>query len=171
MPRSAGSDEVPGGHIWLYSEPGHGTTFKLCLPRVDAPTADVASPGSGTQPSLGTVLVEDEPAVRDMTIQVLRRAGWTVVAVASGDEALILVNTRAQPFDAMVSDVVMPGMSGILLAERVLDRRPGLRVVLLSGYTAETFDLARVVERGVRFVPKPLSGRRLIAAISEPAAI
>ncbi len=91
------------------------------------------------------------------------------MAVASGNEALTLVDTRAQPFDAVVSDVVMPGMSGIKLAERVLDRHPGMRVVLLSGYTAETLDLERVIARGVRFVPKPLSGRQLIAALAEAA--
>jgi CheY-like chemotaxis protein len=160
-----------GGHIWLYSEPGQGTTFKLYLPRVDAPATDEAGPEPGVPASRGNVLVvEDEPAVRDMTIQVLRRAGWTVTAVASGGEALTLVDTRAQPFHALVSDVVMPGMSGIELAERVLDRQPGIRVVLLSGYTAETLDLERVVSQGVRFVPKPLSSRELLAALADPAA-
>jgi CheY-like chemotaxis protein len=157
-----------GGHIWLYSEPGQGSTFKLYLPRVDAPATDEEAPQAGGPVSRGTVLVvEDEPAVRDMTIQVLKRAGWAVVAVASGNEALTLVDTRAEPFDAIVSDVVMPGMSGIALAERVLDRHPGMRVVLLSGYTAETLDLERVVGMGVRFVPKPLSGRQLIAALAD----
>jgi len=157
-----------GGHIWLYSEPGQGSTFKLYLPRVDAPATDEEAPPAGGRASRGTVLVvEDEPAVRDMTIQVLKRAGWTVVAVSSGTEALTLVDTRAEPFDAIVSDVVMPGMTGIVLAERVLDRHPGMRVVLLSGYTAETLDLERIVKRGVRFVPKPLSGRQLLAALVE----
>jgi CheY-like chemotaxis protein len=69
----------------------------------------------------------------------------------------------------VVSDVVMPGMSGIELAERVLDRQPDLRIVLLSGYTAETLDLDRVVARGVRFVSKPLSSRQLIAALAAAA--
>jgi CheY-like chemotaxis protein len=157
-----------GGHIWLYSEPGQGSTFKLYLPRIDAPATDEEAPAAGGRASLGTVLVvEDEPAVRDMTIQVLKRAGWTVVAVASGSEALTLVDTRAEPFDAIVSDVVMPGISGIELASRVLDRQPGIRIVLLSGYTAETLDLERVMALGVRFVPKPLSGRQLITALAE----
>jgi two-component system cell cycle sensor histidine kinase/response regulator CckA len=157
-----------GGHIWLYSEPGQGSTFKLYLPRVDAPAADEALPAAGSPASRGAVLVvEDEPAVRDMTIQLLKRAGWTVVAVASGNEALTLVETRAQPFDAVVSDVVMPGMSGIELAERVLDRHPEMRVVLLSGYTAVTLDLERVVRLGARFVPKPLSSRQLFAALAD----
>jgi PAS domain S-box-containing protein len=160
-----------GGHIWLYSEPGQGTTFKLYLPRIDAPATDEAGPEPGGALSRGHVLiVEDEPAVRDMTIQVLRRAGWTVTAVGSGNEALTLVDTRAQPFDAILSDVVMPGMSGVDLAERVLDRQPGLRVVLLSGYTAEALDLERMTELGVRFVPKPLSSRDLLAALAPSPA-
>jgi len=100
---------------------------------------------------------------------VLKRAGWTVVAVSSGNEALTLVDTRAQPFDAIVSDVVMPGMSGIELATRVLDREPEMRIVLLSGYTADTLDLERVVQLGVRFAPKPISSRQLLAALADPA--
>jgi len=159
-----------GGHIWLYSEPGQGSSFKLYLPWVDAPATDQEGPGAGSPRSQGTVLVvEDEPAVRDMTIQVLKRAGWTVVAVSSGNEALTLVDTRAQPFDAIVSDVVMPGMSGIELATRVLDREPEMRIVLLSGYTADTLDLERVVQLGVRFAPKPISSRQLLAALADPA--
>ena len=156
-----------GGHIWLYSEPGQGTTFKLYLPRVDEPVGGDGEAGSDRPGSRGTVLVvEDEPSVRAMTSQVLRRAGWEVVAVDSGTDALTAVDTRPTPFDAIVSDAVMPGMSGIELAERVLDRWPSVRFVLLSGYTAETLDLERVVRRGVRFVPKPLSSRQLLAELA-----
>jgi PAS domain S-box-containing protein len=155
-----------GGHIWLYSEPGQGSTFKLYFPRADASAAVAEAPLPGAPRRRGTVLVvEDEPAVRDVTVRVLRRAGWEVVAVVSGTEALTAVDTRAQPFDAVLSDVVMPGMSGIELAGRILDRLPETRVVLLSGYTAATLDLGRVVERGVRFVAKPASSRDLLAAL------
>ena len=155
-----------GGHVWLYSEPGRGSTFKLYFPRVDAPAAPDRQAEDAAPPMRGHVLVvEDEPTVRAMTIQVLGRAGWEVVSVGTGAEALTIVDTRPRPFDAIVSDVVMPGMSGIELAERVLDRVPGIRFVLLSGYTAETLDLARVIERGVIFVPKPLSSRQLLAAL------
>ena len=155
-----------GGHIWLYSEPGQGSTFKLYFPRADASAAVTEAPLPGARQRRGIVLVvEDEPAVRDVTVKVLRRAGWEVVAVTSGTEALTLVDTRAQPFDAVLSDVVMPGISGIELAGRILDRLPGTRVVLLSGYTAETLDLERVIERGVRFVTKPASSRALLAAL------
>ena len=160
------------GHIWLYSEPGQGTTFKLYLPRADEPATPVPAPDGSHGRRRGTVLVvEDEPAVRDVTVKVLRRAGWDVVLVGTGDEALAAVDTRAQPFDAVLSDVVMPGMSGIELAGRILDRLPGTRIVLLSGYTAETLDLGRVVERGVRFVPKPVASRALLAALEAEDAV
>ena len=152
-----------GGHIWVYSEPGRGSTFKLYLPRVDAPAIPLDDRDTMAVRVRGAALVvEDEPSVRAMTIQVLQRAGWEVTSAGSGNEALVLVDTRATPFDALVSDVVMPGLSGVELADRVLDRYPSMRVVLLSGYTAETLDLARVMERGVRFVSKPVSSRQLL---------
>jgi hypothetical protein len=157
-----------GGHIWLYSEPGQGSTFKIYLPRVgEGLPAAWGVPGGEAAPlSRGTVLVvEDEPAVRDMTRQMLTRAGWTVIEVPNGTEAWALVDVAAEPIDAVVSDVVMPGLSGIELSERVLERHPGIRFVLLSGYTAETLNLERAIERGVRFVSKPVSSRQLLAAL------
>jgi two-component system cell cycle sensor histidine kinase/response regulator CckA len=160
------------GHIWLYSEPGRGSTFKLYFPRADAPEAVAPAEPTPVEAvaSRGTVLlVEDEPAVREMTKAVLRRAGWNIIDVASGDEAWQLVQSMVQPIDALVSDVVMPGISGITLAERVMEHDPAVRVVLLSGYTEDTLDLDRVVARGARFVAKPLSGRQLLDALGAPA--
>jgi two-component system cell cycle sensor histidine kinase/response regulator CckA len=163
-----------GGHIWLYSEPGRGSAFKLYFPRVDVADAedgDAPEPPVAGQGRMGTVLlVEDEATVREMTRQVLRRAGWNVIEVASGEEAWQLVESMVHPIDALVSDVVMPGISGIALGERVMNLHPSIRVVLLSGYTAETLDLERIVIRGARFVAKPLSGRELLAALDTPHA-
>ena len=159
-----------GGHIWLYSEPGHGSAFKLYFPRVDA--AVEARPPSISTPSVGvgTVLVvEDEPAVRDMTTQLLERAGYEVLPVADAAEAL--ASTRlVRPIDVLVTDVIMPNMSGIELAEQLMDRYPHLSVVLLSGYTAETLDLERVTARGATFVPKPLTSNQLLAAVQQAMA-
>jgi PAS domain S-box-containing protein len=162
------------GHIWLYSEPGRGSTFKLYFPRADvaaAAVADEAGPAGRIEPvTRGTVLlVEDDPTVRDMTRAVLRRGGWNVIEAADGTEALQLMESMVHPLDALVTDVVMPGISGMVLAERVMDRDPGITVVLLSGYTEETLDLERIVARGARFVPKPLSGRQLLAALERAA--
>jgi PAS domain S-box-containing protein len=156
-----------GGHIWLYSEPGHGSAFKLYFPRVDA--AVEARPANVSVPSIGvgTVLVvEDEPAVRDMTTQLLERAGYEVLPVADAAEALASTQL-VRPIDVLVTDVIMPNMSGIELAEQLMDRYPHLSVVLLSGYTAETLDLERVTARGATFVPKPLTSNQLLAAVQQ----
>jgi PAS domain S-box-containing protein len=162
------------GHIWLYSEPGRGSTFKLYFPRADASAEAIAGGAAPTTDAVsrGTVLVvEDEPTVRDMTKAILRRAGWSVIDVASGTEAWQLIESMVHPIDALVTDVVMPGMSGITLAERVLDRDPSMRVVLLSGYTEDTLDLERIIDRGARFVAKPLSGRQLVEALGEGSQV
>jgi hypothetical protein len=154
-----------GGHIWLYSEQGRGSTFKLYFPRVDA-AEPVSAVVRSSDIVRGTVLLaEDEATVRQMARQVLRRAGWSVIEASTGGEALQMLESMRHPIDAVVSDVVMPGIGGIELAEAVLDRYPAVRVVLLSGYTAETLGLERVVARGARFVSKPASRRDLLAAL------
>ena len=156
-----------GGHIWLYSEPGIGSSFKLYFPRVDAQAAAPQPPNQPkTAAGTGTIMVvEDEASVRDMTSMVLSRAGYEVTPVSDGAEALERLIGLAQPIDVLVTDVVMPGMSGIDLAERVLDRFPEAGVVLLSGYTAETLDLDRVVSRGVLFLSKPVNANDLLDAV------
>jgi hypothetical protein len=156
-----------GGHIWLYSEPGHGSTFKLYFPRVDAALAD--EPGEQA-PDLdaasGSVLVvEDEPSVRDMTSRLLERAGYRVIAVPDGAAALAVVEAADGPIDVLVTDVIMPNMSGIELAELVLERYPSVGLVLLSGYTSETLDLERITARGATFLAKPLTGAQLLRAV------
>jgi two-component system, cell cycle sensor histidine kinase and response regulator CckA len=159
-----------GGHVWLYSEPGHGSTFKLYFPRVDAaveerPLAPVTSTvGVGT-----ALVVEDEPAVRDMTTQLLQRAGYDVLAVANGIEAIATARL-AERLDVLVTDVVMPNLSGIELAEQMMDRYPLMGVVLLSGYTAETLDLERVTAGGATFVSKPISSNQLLQAVLQAVA-
>jgi hypothetical protein len=158
-----------GGHIWLYSEPGQGSTFKLYFPRVDEPpTPEPAPPIEAPRAGTGTVLlVEDEPSVRDMTQRILERAGYTVIASRDGRAAIEALEARAASVDILVSDVVMPNMSGIELAEWMLAHHPGTAIVLLSGYTAETLDLERLLARGARFVTKPLGSGEMLRAIHE----
>ena len=156
-----------GGHIWLYSEPGMGSSFKLYFPSVDAPAA-TAEPqrASRTQRGSGGVMVvEDETSVRELTSVVLRRAGYEVIAVGDGAEAMARLEDQPASIDILVTDVVMPGMSGIDLAELVIDRFPAAGVVLLSGYNAETLDLDRVVRRGAVFLSKPVTSGDLLDAV------
>ena len=161
-----------GGHIWLYSEPGIGSTFKLYFPRVDAPE-DAAETATGEPGTIDrTVLVvEDEPAVRELTTRLLVRAGCTVHAVATGTEAIALIESGRIAFDVVVSDVIMPGMTGLELADRLIAAHPTLGFVLLSGYTQETFDVHDLVGRGAMFLSKPATTRQLVDAVSRAGAL
>jgi len=159
-----------GGHVWLYSEPGLGSAFKLYFPRVDAALEQAPATPDSPATGVGTALVvEDDPAVRDMTTHLLQRAGFEVLAVADGAEALAAAQ-RAERIDVLVTDVVMPKLSGIDLAEQMMAVYPLMGVVLLSGYTAETLDLERVTAGGATFVSKPVSSNQLIQAVHHAIA-
>jgi CheY-like chemotaxis protein len=160
-----------GGHIWLYSEPGQGSSFKLFFPRVDA--VAVAETKVQHRPPVGTgtiLVVEDDDTVRDMTTQMLTRAGFDVRTVSNGRQAVEAITGSVDPIDVVVTDVVMPAMSGIELAEWIRAHDPGIGVVMLSGYTAETLDLQRATEHGALFVSKPVTGRELVDAIHRAMA-
>jgi hypothetical protein len=161
-----------GGHIWLYSEPSHGSTFKLYFPRVDeAPDAETTTEVSSGPPTTGTILVvEDEQHVREMLEKLIARAGFEVITVSDGMEALAVEARHRGTIDILISDVVMPAMSGIDLAEQLAARRPGIGIILLSGYTAETLDLEQATRRGARFISKPVASGDLRRAIAEVLA-
>jgi PAS domain S-box-containing protein len=159
-----------GGHIWVYSEPGMGTTFKLFFPRVDgvpeAPSRPAARPRAAVS---GRILVaEDDSAVREVLVRLISRAGYTVVSAADGGEALDLIEHN--PIDVLVTDVVMPTMTGPELARAVLSRHPGVGVILVSGYTAESLELAELMRRGAQFVGKPFSSSDLLSAVDRARA-
>ncbi len=158
-----------GGHIWLYSEPGRGTTFKIYFPRVMAAAESPQQPAPAPRKAMaGTVLlVEDEPAVRDVSQHLLERAGYEVVAPEDPRDALALIETTARKFDVLITDVVMPDLPGPELARRAIAARPGIAVVLLSGYNAETTDIADLLDHGAAFASKPLATRDLIRVVGE----
>ena len=166
-----------GGHIWLSSEPGQGTAFKLYFPRIvvteeeaSVPTVPEARSASGL-----VMVVEDEPAVREYSATVLERKGFRVVAVPSADEALAWIDANDEPIDALVTDVVMPGLSGPQLARQVAQRGRPVGLVFASGYTEETVDLTELLGRGAIFVAKPFTpldlARAVASAIASPLSV
>jgi hypothetical protein len=162
-----------GGDIWVYSEPGQGTTFKLYFPRVFEPVSDSAgSDPSATRQSGGeTVLVvEDEQAVRDLTVRILQQLGYTILTASSGGEALEISQTHAGHIDLLLTDVVMPQMSGRQLADHLRESRPKTKVLFLSGYTENTVVHHGVLDAGVDFLPKPFSRENLSKKLREVLA-
>ena len=158
-----------GGHIWLYSEPGQGSTFKLYFPEQTA-AMEATRPVDAAPIAVreGTIMVvEDEPTVRVMLTDLLERAGYSVIAVPDGVAALTHFSEGGLDVDALVTDVVMPRMSGIRLAEMMRERAPEMGLVLCSGYLAETLDVSDLVEGGARFVSKPVASREFLAAVDD----
>ena len=158
-----------GGNIWVYSEPGRGTTFKVYLPRVDA-ELDVVGPHPAPATLRGTetiLLVEDEDQVRTIVQSILRRQGYRVMAAADGGEALLLCEGHPEAIDLLLTDVVMPHMSGPELARRLVAARPAMKVVCMSGYTDDTVVRHGVLEAGVAFLQKPITPTSLARKIRE----
>ena len=157
-----------GGHIKVESEPGNGSMFKLYFPRDDGQPTDEISPAK-VVPTTGSgniLVVEDDPAVRQMTTTLLARAGYAVTVVEDGPAALATVQELPDGIDVLLTDVAMPGMSGIEVAERMMVQFPRVGVVLLSGYAGETSDLAGLTARGAIFVGKPVSSAQLLGAVA-----
>jgi len=149
-----------GGHIWLYSEPGEGATFKIYLPRtqVSAGAASSAPQPSGQRGGSETILlVEDEPAVRMLAVHALRGRGYTVLEARNGEEALRIVKGREHAIALLITDVVMPQMSGKELAERLQGICPTLKVLFASGYTENTIVHHGVLEPDIAFLSKPFT--------------
>ena len=141
------------GSIWVYSERGIGTTFKIYLPRAEAPVEVVEAPAyrpvSEVHGTETVLLVEDETVVRDLAADALRRHGYQVLTAPSGAEALQIAEQAVRPFDVLVTDVVMPQMGGQQLAEELLATRPDLKVLFISGYTDSSL-LRRAARSGHR---------------------
>src|SRR6059058_3482897 len=159
-----------GGFIWVYSEPGQGTSFKIYLPEVDA-TAERA--GASTAPAdlprgTETVLVaEDEAAVRAVTREVLERQGYVVLEAPHGAAALDIAAQHRGPIQLLVTDVVMPGLSGRQLADRLARLRPDTKVLYVSGYTDDAVVRHGVLEAGIAYLQKPFTIDSLARKVRE----
>jgi len=148
------------GHIWLYTEPDHGTAVKVFLPRTDArPTsiAPVVKPGKRARGSETVLVVEDEAHVRAVTCAILRRAGYDVLEAQNGGEAFLICEKHEGAIHLLVTDVVMPRMSGRELVERVQPMRPDMRVLYVSGYTQTAIVQHGVLDEGINFLQKPIT--------------
>jgi PAS domain S-box-containing protein len=158
-----------GGHVWVYSELGRGTTLKVCLPAVaEEPDriAPVEAPGK-TRGAETVLLVEDAPRVREVVREILEMSGYAVLEARHGQEAIDLSERHRGPIQLMVTDVVMPQMSGRELAQHFARTRPDMRVLFMSGYTDTAIVRHGVLETGTAFISKPFTPDALAAKVRE----
>jgi CheY-like chemotaxis protein len=157
------------GYVWAESRPGGGTVFTILLPRANEDAAPaVPAPARVQLRGTGTVLlVEDDPAVRGMIHRVLDRSGYVVIEADDGEQALRLAAAHHGPIDLMLTDVVMPGMSGRELARHLAPLRPETRVLYASGYTDDAIAHHGVLEAGMNLIEKPFSPDALIRRVQE----
>jgi PAS domain S-box-containing protein len=147
-----------GGSIWVYSETGRGTTFKVYLPRVDEVTEaeELANGAQGVRGGSETILlVEDEELVRNLAGEILEQYGYAVIAAANGEEGLRICKGFDGRIDLLITDVVMPQMSGRELAEHIAALRPDTRVLYMSGYTDDAIVGHGILEEHMSFIQKP----------------
>ncbi|MBS3905981.1 MAG: response regulator [Syntrophaceae bacterium] len=159
-----------GGNIWVYSEPGQGTAFKIYLPRVDEPPEEAGEkvvqkklPGGGET----ILVVEDEEKVRQVAVQILTKNGYTVLEASHGDEARQICEQHGGPIHLIVTDVVLPGMNGRELAESLVSRHPGAKALHMSGYTDNAIVHHGVLEKGLSFLQKPFNLEDLLRKVRE----
>ncbi len=166
-----------GGYIFAFSTVGKGTTFRIYLPRYfetaeeEAAKSAAAEVEDAVAPDLtgkGTILlVEDEDAVRTFAVRALGTRGYTVLEAESGDAALEIVDSHDGPIDLVVSDVVMPNMDGPTMVKQLQVKRPGTKIIFISGYAEDAFAKSLDPSVDFRFLPKPFSLKQLAAAVKE----
>jgi CheY-like chemotaxis protein len=147
-----------GGGIFVYSEPGHGTTFKIYIPRVAGVADDTETEVSSPEVALGSetvLLVEDEDIVRALSRQALESYGYSVIEAKDGVEALEIIKSSTEHIDLLFTDVIMPRMGGRELVEKVLEVAPNLPVLYASGYTDDAIVRHGVLDNSANFIQKP----------------
>jgi PAS domain S-box-containing protein len=158
-----------GGSVDVHSEMGVGTSFKVYFPRADVSEAIVEAPAAPARPRTGAetvLLVEDAAGLRELVKRVLERDGYTVLIAANADEALELFELNPS-IDVLLTDVVMPGASGAELTRRLVERRPALKVLYMSGYTEDAIVQHGVLNPGIEFLNKPFTAEVLGRKIRE----
>jgi two-component system, cell cycle sensor histidine kinase and response regulator CckA len=153
-----GTVKQSGGFIWVYSEPGLGTTFRIYLPRAPR-SAEVATTAESPLPlpygNETVLLVEDEAVVRALARRTLELQGYTVLDAANGAAALQRMEEHGRPVHLLITDIIMPGMNGRELARLAVERQPGIAVIYMSGYTADDLVTRGLREAGAPFLQKP----------------
>jgi PAS domain S-box-containing protein len=159
-----------GGHIFVYSEPDKGTTFKVYLPQVEAEPFSLEPPTQSNSLPLGTetvLLAEDDLQVRAFASRVLKGLGYHVLEAANGEEALRVARLQPEAIAILLTDVVMPQIGGKYLSEKLTRERPEIKVLFLSGYTADSIVHHGVLDEGVAFLHKPFSAGDLARRVRE----
>jgi PAS domain S-box-containing protein len=158
-----------GGNIFVYSQPGRGTTFKVYLPRVDEPAPATLPPQKRSAKSGAEtiLLVEDEPALRDLIRIALTGNGFTVLDAGSPADALALSRAHSAPLHLLITDIIMPGMDGPSLAKQIVKERPDLKVLYMSGYATNFIMHDGIVDPGTNFIEKPFHPGTLLAKVRE----
>ncbi len=158
------------GFIWVYSEPGQGTAFKVFFPRVEGKVAKLKNEIKSEQRTQGVetvLLIEDEPSVRSLAARILRERGYTVLEASNGQEALDVAHKYAGAIHMALTDVIMPGMSCRDLVSRLDAMRPGIRVLYASGYTDNAIVHHGILDSGVAFLQKPFTVENLEHKVRE----
>jgi PAS domain S-box-containing protein len=161
-----------GGYVWIYSEPGLGTTLKLYFPEVSSATAFKAEeykaiPKEGARGSETILLVEDEEAVRGLTSRILQKQGYRVIAAQHGKEAMDIATKEEGRIDLVLTDIVMPGMNGRGLVERLAGIRPRIKSLYMSGYTDDAILRRGVLTQRSSLIQKPFSAADLMNRVGE----
>jgi two-component system cell cycle sensor histidine kinase/response regulator CckA len=159
-----------GGHVWVYTELGKGTSFKVYLPRVKRDGSShpslvqVATRRGGTETVL---LVEDEESIRRLAAEVLRESGYTVLEAPLPSAAIAIAEREKGPIDVLVTDIVMPEMSGPELAEAIKGRHPAIRPLFMSGYSSDAVFNRQLLDPGTAFLEKPFRPADLTRKLRE----
>jgi two-component system cell cycle sensor histidine kinase/response regulator CckA len=159
-----------GGYIWADSEPGQGADFHLCFPRVpvdEVEAAEIRRPAAPTGGDETILVVEDEEAVRNLAVRVLGQHGYTVIEARNGVQALALIEEKAPSVNLVLTDVVMPEMSGLELSRRLVTVRPDVPVLFMSGYAEAEKLQPEIHEANAPFLQKPFSPESLVLRVRE----